>query len=1199
MHTKTPPARTKKKANGENRPPVFRRRRRTAKKSAADATELSRAELDEYVRELNKTDVDALPKSLTDYKDLSTEKLPMPEELCRIVVQGEGGRGEIDAVFCDCTDPNGYTRVESDFKAAKPEDRPKAPTLRKDILFLAKDHRATVRYRQTLRAHAKRTANQALLKRLLTQLELPKTKLWELRLRRALDVSRQPKMDPQHWSTFARRVLPSMKKLVKFDISANNLGPDGAKTLAAAVSSLKLETLNVRKTCLGTAGSEAIAEALRQNKTMKDLNMSDNGAGAKCAKILADGVVANGALTSLNVSDNCLGNRGSEAIAEALTENKVMKNLDMSMNGAGAKCAQLLADGVIANGALTELDISSNRLTKGSLKQDPRNDYDKKKYGSQKHIKWGSEDWHYESDMSGIIALANAIENNGAALTSLNVSNNRVGELVPPKGWRKHDPDSAHGWGVWYKHADGREQKEAPEGTSPAGAIAFANVITNNGALETLNISRNAMVSKEFGKALADALAQNTVLKSLDVSDNQDMYTDGTIKGTLDGIGFANELAIGLGTNTALVKLNMGKNDICSEGATRLGEALKGNQSVTELDISSNLITRPHRAFYDSSNKMKAVRAIAKAISTMGSLTRLNISNNDIGSFVMPDGWTYGYRSGHEIFKHADGRVQENHPGKPEGAIALAEAIRAHEALVSVNLLHNDFHLEQAQHLATILEEHATLKSLCGNNGDETILDMNGDIGMNRSTRIDTDSAIMLAPEIVANGALETLLLGNNRLCNKEGGKALATMLAGNATLKELDVSNSTHSGYDGPGFAQELAIGLKKNGCSKGSLTSLNISHNEIGEMVSQDGWTWSTEYVSPDGQNRRKEKPANQVFKPVGAIALADAIKHHGTLTRLNISKNKMLTKEAGKALGDALASNSVLKELDVSNNNWTDRYNNGMGDGPGFARELAMGVLANDTLTSLNINNNGIGELVIPTECPAGWIQATNRVEGQHVGRRIYRAADGGAWALVVPHGVIALAEAIKNNRALNTLEIGANGINSAGASVLADAIKNNRTLTSLNISNNEIGELVKPTECPAGWMQGTNRGDGRRIYRAADGGAWKLGVPYGIITLAEAIKKNRTLEKLAIGAKGIDGVGAGKALGDAIAVNSVLQELDLTCGDKCYDRDFLESFAVGLAANKALQKLDISASDVSDEALLQQIKRVCADKRIILK
>ena len=78
--------------------------------------------------------------------------------------------------------------------------------------------------------------------------------------------------------------------------------------------------------------------------------------------------------------------------------------------------------------------------------------------------------------------------------------------------------------------------------------------------------------------------------------------------------------------------------------------------------------------------------------------------------------------------------------------------------MVSVNILNNSIGTEQAQNLATVLKEHPTLKSLCGNKGDETELDMSG-------KNMGADGAIMLAPEIVANGALTSLNVSNNALC--------------------------------------------------------------------------------------------------------------------------------------------------------------------------------------------------------------------------------------------------------------------------------------------------------------------------------------------------------------------------------------------------------------------------------------------------
>jgi hypothetical protein len=79
----------------------------------------------------------------------------------------------------------------------------------------------------------------------------------------------------------------------------------------------------------------------------------------------------------------------------------------------------------------------------------------------------------------------------------------------------------------------------------------------------------------------------------------------------------------------------------------------------------------------------------------------------------------------------------------------------------SVSLIQNKIGIDQGHALASILKEHPTLKSLCGNTGVETELDMSG-------KHIGAEGAIMLRPEITSNGALTSLNLSSNYL--KVGG---------------------------------------------------------------------------------------------------------------------------------------------------------------------------------------------------------------------------------------------------------------------------------------------------------------------------------------------------------------------------------------------------------------------------------------------
>jgi hypothetical protein len=86
------------------------------------------------------------------------------------------------------------------------------------------------------------------------------------------------------------------------------------------------------------------------------------------------------------------------------------------------------------------------------------------------------------------------------------------------------------------------------------------------------------------------------------------------------------------------------------------------------------------------------------------------------------------------------------------------------------------------------------------------------------SNDIRANDAQLLSEGLSGNGALSVLSLKDNRLLTAAAGKVLSGMVATSTALKELDVSSNIQKSCrtwqgDGPGFAQELAIGLKENG--------------------------------------------------------------------------------------------------------------------------------------------------------------------------------------------------------------------------------------------------------------------------------------------------------------------------------------------------------------------------------------------------
>ena len=87
-------------------------------------------------------------------------------------------------------------------------------------------------------------------------------------------------------------------------------------------------------------------------------------------------------------------------------------------------------------------------------------------------------------------------------MTSLDVSRNNLGQLVPPStlpaGWQ--GPDG----GGYYEGPDG-EYEKSPPGSLPLGIIALANATPDMGAITSLSLASNGL-GVEGAKIIAAVL---------------------------------------------------------------------------------------------------------------------------------------------------------------------------------------------------------------------------------------------------------------------------------------------------------------------------------------------------------------------------------------------------------------------------------------------------------------------------------------------------------------------------------------------------------------------------------------------------------------------------------------------------------------------------------------------------------------------
>jgi hypothetical protein len=234
------------------------------------------------------------------------------------------------------------------------------------------------------------------------------------------------------------------------------------------------------------------------------------------------------------------------------------------------------------------------------------------------------------------------------------------------------------------------------------------------------------------------------------------------------------------------------------------------------------------------------------------------------------------------------------------GIIALAGAIPDMGAISSVNLLQNKIGIDQAKALASLLKEHSNLKSLCGNRGDETELDMSG-------KSMDAGDAIMLAAEIGGNGGISSVNLLKNHI-PMEQAKALASILKEHPTLKSL-CGNS-------------------------GEETELDMSGKDLGAV--------DVIMLAPEIAGNRAMSSANLLQMTAYTLSIED--------DRIHIDQ--------AKALASILKEHPTLKSLCGNTGNETELDMSGKQMGAKDAIMLVPEIIDNGAMMSLNLASNYLG-------------------------------------------------------------------------------------------------------------------------------------------------------------------------------------------------------------------------------------------------
>jgi hypothetical protein len=176
---------------------------------------------------------------------------------------------------------------------------------------------------------------------------------------------------PQKLSVICKELSPNEAQIIADKIKNNqfitelkffgSLGDEEIKPIAEALKGNKsVIEVNISRNNIGDEGVKVFAAALRVNQTIRNLDLSSNRLSGKGVEYLAEALKENHSITELNLSYNFMGNDGMEALAKVLKNNKSIVKLTLLCNGIEDKGAEALVNALKTNKSILSINISCN-----------------------------------------------------------------------------------------------------------------------------------------------------------------------------------------------------------------------------------------------------------------------------------------------------------------------------------------------------------------------------------------------------------------------------------------------------------------------------------------------------------------------------------------------------------------------------------------------------------------------------------------------------------------------------------------------------------------------------------------------------------------------------------------------------------------------------------------------------------------------
>ena len=395
-----------------------------------------------------------------------------------------------------------------------------------------------------------------------------------------------------------------------------------------------------------------------------------------------------------------------------------------------------------------------------------------------------------------------------------------------------------------------------------------------------------------------------------------------------------------------------------------------------------------------------------------------------------------------------------------------------------------------------------------------------------------------------------------------QAANAVARGIAHCSSLQSLSLCSWASIGSDC------LEVIVTKGVVASSSLSELSLTGNQM-----TDAAVFAVaRALSEDSQQIMDLTLSSAMLSYAAGGKLAEAIKTNSTLQKLDLSCNKIRTKNV-KKLAMSLKFNSALRTLHLRHAKIT--YEG--------AEDLASALMTNSTLQRLDLSSNEIEDDGAKSMATAFELNSTLQdlnLASNHILRQ----------------GAKALAAALMTTSTLQKLDLCSNKIQDDGAECFAKALESNSTLQDLYLANNQIGNVeslgraIASDSCA---LRGLNLTSNKIASVNTLAAALELSSSLcrlnlskndvrDVKALGEALKTNTSLRVLDLGHNKIETSEASQLV-MALKDNGTLTDLNLESNQIC--NGFTEALEKALPHNSSLLKLDLSSNKLGDACIDQ--------------